>query len=496
MPVSASLIDSLAALPSEMRAALLAECSNNEIAAIEAEFAARCRADFLTFAEEAQAALGEPPASHHRLLCRELQAVADGRVNRLMVCMPPGSAKSTYASKLFPAWYLAQRPRLTVIGASHTADLAEAFSGRVMSVVREHQELLGYGLETSSVRAWRTTSASEYKSAGVGGNITGRRGNLAIIDDPVKSREHADSEAVRDKQWAWWNADLRTRLKPGAAVVLIMTRWHEDDLGGRLLQSQGDLWRVLKLPAIAGEDDPLNRAPGEYLWSDDRYGYAAELRAIRAELERNGAVRDWEALYQQNPRPGEGALFKVAMIATLDAAPAGGVIVRGWDLAATEQIGTGDPDWTVGVKLQLLPDGRFTVLDVTRLRGGPEAIEQAIVNTAAADGHGVAIGLPQDPGQAGKGQVRYLTAKLVGYRVHSSPETGDKATRAAPVASQVNVGNVSVIRGSWNRAFIEELRDFPSGRKDDQVDALSRAFAMLINPARPAHSRFVPHMTR
>jgi hypothetical protein len=168
-------------------------------------------------------------------------------------------------------------------------------------------------------------------------------------------------------------------------VVLILTRWHADDLAGRLLAAEGSRWRVLKLPAIAGEADPLGRAPGAPLWADDGYGYGAGLGRIRATYEASGAVRDWASLYQQEPRPAEGGIFKTAMISALDAAPVGaaaGRMVRAWDLAATSAAGTRDPDWTAGLLLARTPDNRLVVLDVARLRGGPEEVERAILATA------------------------------------------------------------------------------------------------------------------
>ncbi len=439
------------------------------------------RRSLTAFATEAIEPFGHAPAAHHRLLIRELEAIASGDNDRLMVMMPPGSAKSTYASKLFPAWFLAQEPNLSVIGASHTASLAEIFSKDVQRFVRDNAATLGYGLATESVERWTTTNGGAYRSAGVGGALTGIRADLGIIDDPVKSRAEADSETYRETTWDWFNSVFRTRLKPGGRMVLIMTRWHMDDLAGRLLSVESDRWRVVSLPAIAEENDALGRIIGEPLWGDDAYGYGAELRGKRADYEAAGAMRDWYALYQQSPVDREGALFKVAQIATMPAAPAGrNAVVRAWDLAATEQTGTRDPDWTVGVKMARTEDGRFVVLDVTRLRGGPDEVEAAIVNTAHQDGYGVRIGLPQDPGQAGKTQVLYFTRKLAGYRIESSPETGDKATRAAPFASQVNVGNVSVVQEMWNRAYLDELASFPSGAKDDMVDASSRAFGKLI----------------
>lgn len=445
----------------------------------------QCRANLLTWCAEALRPLGQTPAAHHRLLIRELEAVARGETDRLMVLMPPGSAKSTYASVLLPAWWYAQRPRDAVIAGSHTLGLAETFGRRVRNTIAEHAATLGYGIRADNAAAsrWETTGGGTYFGVGVGGSVTGRRADLILIDDPVASREDADSEPGRNGTYEWYRADLYTRLKPGGRIVLIMTRWHEDDLGGRLLadaESTGESWRVLRLPALAdANDDPLGRSYGAPLWPE--WQDAAALERVRGTV----GERDWYALYQQSPRPNEGALFRVAQIGTLDAAPAGGQVVRAWDLAATAQSGTRDPDYTVGVKLARTAEGRFAVLDVVRFRGPPDQVEAAIVNTAQQDGHGVRIGLPQDPGQAGKSQVLYFTRRLAGYRVESSPETGDKATRAAPVASQVNVGNVALVRGAWNRAFLDELAGFPSAAHDDQVDALSRGFGMVALGAPP-----------
>jgi predicted phage terminase large subunit-like protein len=237
----------------------------------------------------------------------------------------------------------------------------------------------------------------------------------------------------------------------------------------------GDSWRVVSLPAVAeGDDDLIGREPGEALWPER---FPVEMLArTRAGV----GEREWAALYQQRPRAGDGSIFKTERIEVIAAAPAGGMIVRAWDLAATEQTGGRDPDWTVGIKLMRNAEGRFFVLDVIRFRGSPNEVERAVLNTAQQDGGGVRIGLPQDPGQAGKQQVLYLTSKLAGFRVSSSTETGSKETRAMPVASQAEVGNVALVRAPWNRPLLEELTSFPAGTHDDQVDALSRAFGMLV----------------
>jgi predicted phage terminase large subunit-like protein len=415
---------------------------------------------------------------HHRKLIEELQGVANGECDRLMVAMPPGSAKSTYGAMLFPPWFLAQKPGTEVIGAAYNSEHAEYLSGRARNFAIEQGPILGYSLLSDSRRLWQTDSRGLYRAAGAGGGITGRRADLVVIDDPFKGRQEAESAGERDNVWNWYRAEVVTRLKPKGRIVLINTRWHEDDLSGRLLaearNGTGAQWRVLNLPAIAEEGDQLGREPGEPLWPE--WENLAALARKRSEV----GEREWASLYQQRPSPLEGTLFKAENIGIVPAAPAGGSIVRAWDLAATEQIGGRDPDWTVGLKLMRDANRRFYVLDVVRLRGSPNAVEKAIINTAAQDGPAVRIGLPQDPGQAGKQQVQYLTSRLDRYRVESSPETGSKETRAMPVASQTEVGNVALVKADWNRAFLEELIGFPSGTHDDQVDALSRGFGMLV----------------
>ena len=189
--------------------------------------------------------------------------------------------------------------------------------------------------------------------------------------------------------------------------------------------------------------------------------------------------RAFQALYQQSPRVPGGRLFQVAHIPVTDV-PLDGPAVRAWDLAASP---TGD--WTAGVKL-VRGAGGWQVADVQRVRGGPEDVVQAILRTVRDDGKLVTVGLPQDPGQAGRAQVAFLTHALSGWRVQSGPETGAKATRAMPVASQANAGTLSLLRGAWNRAFLDEMQDFPGGRWDVQVDALSRAFSMLLDVPTPA----------
>lgn len=442
---------------------------------MERELRTKIRASLHDWAELALAPQGHAPAAHHRLLIRELEGLATGRWDRLMLLLPPGSAKSTYASLVFPPWFLANKPWAHVIAASHTAGLARNFGRGVRALIQEHQSRLGLALDPSNRSAGRfgVVGGGSYFAAGVRGPVTGRRADLLIIDDPVKSQADADSGAARDHLWDWFRSDLVTRLRPGGRVVLVMTRWHPDDLGGRLLQSS-EAWRVVRLPALAEADDALGRSPGDPLWPE--WEDAAALGRKRAVL----GERTFDALFQQSPRAPGGRLFKTGQLAITDER-ARGVSVRAWDLAATE-----DGDWTVGVLLTRTDEGAFQVVDVRRLQGGPEMVLDLIRETAERDGPEVTVGLPQDPGQAGRSQVAFITKRLAGFRVVSSRESGSKETRAMPVASQVNAGTVTLFRGSWNRDFLEELQDFPAGAKDDQVDALSRAFSTVLDHGKPA----------
>ena len=424
------------------------------------------------------ASSGQVPVAHHLLLLSELEAFARGQGDRLMVLMPPGSAKSTYTSVIFPAWWFTQHPHSSVIAASHTADLAEHFSRQVRGLVDEqgaelHSTLLS---DNRSARRWRLAAGGQYFGTGLRGPITGRRADLIVIDDPVKSKAEADSAITRDLIWNWYRFDLMTRLKPGGRIVLVMTRWHEDDLGGRLLAESGPEWRVLSLPALARENDPLRRAFGAPLWPE--WEDDAALQRKREVI----GERAWSALFQQSPRPQEGGLFRVDRLNILEVEPDERMVrfARAWDLAATAKGDDNEPDWTVGLKLGRDAGGRFIIFDVVRLRGSAWQVECLIRETAQLDGPEVLISLPQDPGSAGKIVASHYAASLAGFAVSISPETGSKLARATPVAAQLEAGNLAILRAGWNFNFVEELRDFPRGRKDDQVDALSRAFARLV----------------
>ena len=447
-------------------------------------------AGFLAFSREVMAGKGLMPARHHELLISRLQELAEGRIDRLMVQMPPGSAKSTYGSTLFPAWFMARYRRMQVIAVAHTASLAGYFGQGVRRIVDEHAGWLGAGITKQSKASSRfmLDGGSEYFAAGVRGPITGRRADLILIDDPVKSWAEAESQVARDALHDWYRGELTARLKPGGRIVLIMTRWHEDDLAGRLLTAEAG-WECLRLPAIAEAGDVLGREIGEVLWPEWQDAAATARRRLEV------GERAFAALYQQTPQPPAASLFKTERVRVVPEAPPVRHCVRAWDLAASLPAAGRSPDYTVGLKLGVTQDNEFVILNVVRFQGSPAQVEARIQEVAHEDGTGVVVSIPQDPGQAGVAQIAMLSRGLAGFRIVASPEREAKLVRAMPAATQMDAGNLMMVAAPWNGPLMAELKAFPHDAKDDQVDALSRAVNTLAScntqPARRLNSAFL-----
>jgi len=415
--------------------------------------------------------VGFEPAAHHKLLIEQLERVSRGDLDRLAVFMPPGSAKSTYASILYGPWHLAQHPDHAVIAASHTQELAEKWSRRVRNLIEQHSNVLEFSLAQDSHAAgrWETARGGEYFAAGVGGSITGRRADLVIIDDPVRSREDADSEVIREKTWEWYKADLYTRLKPGARIILIQTRWHEDDLAGRLMAeaaSGGDQWHVLSLPAIAEENDLLGRKAGDPLWPE--WEDATELERKRRAI----GARGWSALYQQRPAPDDGDYFSAAWLRTYTKIPALDTLAvyGGSDYAVTSDGG----DYTVHVVVGVDPEGRMYVLDLWRKQAASDEWVEAFCKL-------VKDWKPrewaEETGQINAGlgpfidrMQRERTAWV--YR-RCFPTRHDKSVGAQSIRGRMAIEGLYVPHDAkWLPDLRSELLSFPAGKHDDIVDAL------------------------
>lgn len=241
------------------------------------------------------------PGRHHELIARKLEAVERGEIKRLMILLPPGHGKSEQVSRKFPAWYLGRNPEKHIILTSYGSELPHEFSEVARDTFATWGPIL-WGLELSRTQAtksnWRVRGhRGGMVAAGIGGPVTGRRAHLLIIDDPIKNHLEANSRAHRNSDWEWYRTVARTRLMPGAAIILVMTRWHEDDMAGRLLKEAaagGETWEVIRLPALAEEDDLLGRAKDEPLWPE--FGF--DLKWAENEKVTQGSY-NWSALYQQ-----------------------------------------------------------------------------------------------------------------------------------------------------------------------------------------------------
>jgi predicted phage terminase large subunit-like protein len=387
-------------------------------------------------------------------------------------------------SRLFSAYYLRRNPHHFVGINSYSADLAYTLS----RAARENFIKCGGTVkdDVSAVKHWETPSGGGMWAAGVGGSITGKGFHLGIIDDPVKNAEEAASETIREKHKEWYSSTFYTRQEPDAAIVVIQTRWHEDDLSGWLLneERQGDQpenWHVVCLPAIAEEPPAL---PDSCSLEEDIRETGTALCPERYDEEKLSKIKarigeyHFGALYQQRPTAKQGLFFHVDKLEIVDAVPQGAKRCRGWDKAGTSGAG----DWSVGVKIAKGPDGIFYIEDVERGQWDTASRDRTIKQVAVIDGAACKIKGEQEPGSGGKESAENFVRMLAGFSVSTETATANKSERADPFSSQVNAGNVKMVRGDWNKAYKDELRGFPHAKHDDQVDASSLAFNELSKP--------------
>ncbi len=418
-------------------------------------------------------------APHLELLNRKLVELAAGRIRRLLVTMPPRHGKSETCSVYLPAWYLGSYPERRVILSSYESDFAASWGRRVRDVLEQHGHLFGVSLraDSSAAHRWDLEAHSGGMIAvGVGGAATGRGADLFIIDDPVKSPEEAQSRTMSQRIWDWYRGVARTRLEPGGAVLLIMTRWSEDDLAGRLLSDpDGEPWEVLNLPAVAEENDPLGREPGEALWPQ-RFPLS-ELHATRQAL---GSYL-WSALYQGRPAPLDGNVFKRSWFKywtpigdsyqldhsrTIPSNSCQRFITV--DLAVSQKQSA---DYTVAAVWAVTKNQDLLLLDRIRRRiPGPDQIPllRRLYDQWTPDSIGI---------EAVAYQLAIIQqARRDGLPIRELKPDRDKVSRALVAAARLEGGNVYwPTSASWLDEWENELLLFPNARHDDQVDTLAYA---------------------
>jgi predicted phage terminase large subunit-like protein len=423
------------------------------------------------------------PAKHHKLLIENLEAVERGDIHNLMVCMPPGSAKSTYTSVEFPAWFMGRNPKLSVIAASHTQELAERFGRRVRNIVAsaEFGRVYGFGVadDSSSAGRWDTSQGGEYFAAGVGGSITGRRADLAVIDDPVKSREDADSDRSRQKAWDWYTNDLLTRLKPGARQIVVMTRWHEDDLGGRILARERDRWTVIEIAMEALPGDPLGRAVGERLWPE---WFTDEMVAV-AKLD----TRAWNALYQQQPAGEDGDYFKRDWLdQEYEALPPGCRKFGASDYGVTEGAG----DYSEHGVFATDSAGNLYVEDWWRGQAAADTWIDRKCDLILAHQPQCWFG---EAGPIRRAVEPFMKRRMLERgalcRVEWLPSVSDKPTRARAFQAMCSMKKVYFRKGLPHKSdVLGQLLRFPAGKHDDSVDVcglIGRGLQFIGSGAKP-----------
>ena len=424
---------------------------------------------------------GLEPAAHHRLLIAELEALARGEIDFLLIEMPPGSAKSSYVNWLFPAWLLSSNPGTDVLSASHSVELAERWGRRTRNLVASASTLLGTSLSADSTAAyrWSTTNGCEYYAVGVDVGIMGFRAAYGIIDDPFSSRRDAESKGKRDSVWEWYINDFSSRLRPGARRVIMHQRFHEDDLAGRVvvqLDAIGKSYRRLKIRAesIGPQDDPLGRPAGTMLWDDPTgYDYGRFLRDRKAELA--SEPRTWSALYQQEPTPDTGDYFKAEWIKPIspDLIPDPDYLrVYG---ASDYAVTSGGGDYTVHLIAGLDADDRLFILDLWR---GQTDSSVWIREWCRLVRQWRPIEMAEEAGQIRASVGPFLDQQAREQRAHTVrtpfPSRHDKAVRAQSIRGRMAMKGIYVpANAPWRADFEAELLRFPTAAHDAIVDSVS-----------------------
>lgn len=421
------------------------------------------------------------------LMDQEIAAWADGPPAKLIVSVPPQEGKSQKISRRTPAWLLAHDPTLRIAIVSYAANKAERWGRQIRRDVLAHPDMnISLRKDSRAAGRWETEQGGGLICVGIEGGITGESVDVLIIDDPVRGRAEAESATYRDAAWDWWESNGATRLSSRGRVILMMTRWHEDDLAGRLLKKEPGDWKVVRVPAIAEANDPLGREPGEELASVQNRapGYFKALQQKRSPYV-------FLSIYQQRPTAAEGMIFKkihwrfwrradTQTMASPQINLGGRTILVGdcWryatvDLAISKRTSA---DYTVISAWALHPSGDLLLLDRTRKRIG-EAEHFANARPLVERWQLDSIFVEQS--QHGTTLVREATQ--AGIPISPLEADVDKVTRALPAAHRLAAGRIWLpADAEWLGEWTKEHTEFPSAEHDDQVDTFAYAVRVAV----------------
>jgi len=423
-------------------------------------------------------------ARHHEFIAPYADAVVAGDLLRLIVSEPPRHGKSEMFTRKLPAYFLGRHPTRQVISASYNADFATDFGREVRQCVASteyHHIFPKVELRADSRAAdrWNTNQGGAYYAAGIGSGITGRGMHLGIVDDPIKDQEEADSPLVRERIWRWYRTSFKTRMMPKAAIIVVQTRWHKDDLAGRLLDSEGHLWTHINLPAIATDYDALGRKPGEALWP------AWYNKAALEEMQYTLSEREWRALYQGEPIVEGGNLFKGTWWKYYRELPPIEAMIQYWDTAFEAK---DNRSYSVCTTWAVCENGYYLVNMVRERLEFPELIETSQVQGLKFRPNLILI----EKKASGISMVQELERKSR-FPILAMVVVKDKVSRARAVTSTVQGGRVFLPElAPWLDLYKAEMEEFPGGKFDDIVDSTVGALTYLqenyLLSATPSHN--------
>jgi predicted phage terminase large subunit-like protein len=427
---------------------------------------------------------------HIDAIAEHLEAVSRGEITRLLINIPPRYMKSIGVTVMWPCWEWVRKPHLRYLFASYSGDLSTEHSMLRRAIISSAWYQGNWGDRVTLAKdqnektEFKNTSMGVMTATSIGGTATGKGGNRIIIDDPHNPKQ-AESDVEREAAVLQFRRTFTNRLndKKRDAIVVVMQRLHQSDVAGYCVEMG---YTHLCLPGEYEPDHP-------YVWANDPRTQPGELlwpeREADAEIEdqkKNLGSYGFAGQYQQRPSPREGGMFKPHWFEIVSAAPAKARRVRYWDLAASQN----DGDYSSGVLVSKTDDGIYYIEDVQRGQLSSHNAELLVKQTAEIDSKATRIYMEQEPGSSGKAVISTYTRILQGYPFRGDRVTGPKEVRADPFAAQCEAGNVKLVKGAWNREYLEELALFPNGDHDDQVDASSGAFDKLAN------SRFLTAATR
>lgn len=408
-------------------------------------------------------------SKHTRLICEKLQQIHEGKLKRLAIFMPPRHSKSQTVTETFPSWYIGNDPNRRVIQVSYGDDLACDFGLKNRQKLEEWGKLFGVELDVDKQAKadWGIKGKQGYmRSSGIMSGVTGKGASLIIIDDPVKNAEEAESEGIRTRVWNEYKGTLLTRLTPDGAIILIMTRWHEDDLAGRILKEEKG-WEIINLPCEAEEKDLLGRNIGESLWPEFGFG-ESWIKDMKTRL----GSRVWNALYQQRPSSEEGDILKRKWWKYYNLLPNIPVKLISVDATFKDKETSDFVCITVWGKL----GANMYLVDLVNARMDFPTTIQAILNVR--NKHKDAWQILIEDKANGSAIIQVLRTRINGI-IAVEPK-GGKVSRVNAVSPQIEAGNVYLPQTEWTQDFVEQCAAFPNGAHDDMVDSMSQAISRLM----------------